>query len=223
MTEEHEKLLRYSNGDINLAALNVSFSKLSDSECIDSVFLDLHNLDLTYLDTEACDLSCVAPAAGCSDQPPSLDRTLLQLVQPIPDRLVNVCIKYPLLGEPSELHASLQALHNRVRVYRQFETWRCPHLVRYYGSHGFGAVFEFVDGPTLEDLLQSDECVTISLLGKHVSIALLYIQYLGFSHNFVSTHTLCFIPSRKIWKVMHLGGCSAGVSDSTDIYDFGML
>lgn len=201
MVEEQEKILHKDETQ----DINVSFSKLCDNERIDNIFLQLGNLDITNIYTD-CDLSSITPAPTSSQS--LAEQSFLRFVQPLQSRLIDICIKYPLFGEPTKLQESLIDIKKRVDIYLKLQTWRCPHLIRYYGSHGFGIIYEFIDGPTLYELLKiqythdiTNSNLSITLLGQHITIALLYLQHFGYSHNAITSHNLRFLTTKKLWKV----------------------
>jgi serine/threonine protein kinase len=126
--------------------------------------------------------------------------------------VVDVLVKYPLMGCPDEWKDTFQTCAEEVEMYRQIETWKCPFLLRYYGTHGPGVVFEFVDGEALDTLLDETDATAIqkqdwlwSELGLHTCTALKYLQERAISHNDLKPANIRYSASKKLWKVLDLG------------------
>lgn len=127
-------------------------------------------------------------------------------------QIVNIVVKYPLMGSLDDWKDSFQTCQEEVVMYRQIQTWKCPFLLRYYGSHGPGLVFEYVDGESLDSLLFHATDVDIeqqtwmwSELGFHVSTALLYLHKLNISHNDIKPENVRYSATKQCWKLLDLG------------------
>jgi hypothetical protein len=127
-------------------------------------------------------------------------------------KIVDIVVKYPLMGSLDDWKDSFQTCQEEVVMYRQIQTWKCPFLLRYYGTHGPGLVFEYVDGESLDSLLFHVSDVDIeqqtwmwSELGFHISTALLYLHKLNISHNDIKPENVRYSVSKKCWKLLDLG------------------
>ena len=131
--------------------------------------------------------------------------------RPNEPRIVDVLIKYPLMGSVDEWKDTFQTCAEEVEMYRNIETWRCPYLLRYYGTHGPGVVFEFVDGDALDTLLDvaGDELYeqtwSWSELGLHTCTALKYLQERHISHNDLKPANVRYSKTKQLWKLLDLG------------------
>jgi len=126
--------------------------------------------------------------------------------------MVDIVVKYPLFGSMDDWEDSFQTCQEEVVLYRQIQTWKCPFLLRYYGTHGPGLVFEYVDGESLDSLLFHSSDVDIeaqtwswSELGMHITTALFYLHKLNISHNDIKPENVRYSASKKIWKLLDLG------------------
>ncbi len=129
---------------------------------------------------------------------------------PEQDRIVPIVVKYPLMGSWDEWRDSFQTCKDEVEMYREIKTWRCPYLLRFYGTHGPGIVFEYVDGSSLDDLLEAEEGVENqtwmwSDVGEHCTTALHYLHSLNISHNDIKPQNVRYSKSKGIWKLLDLG------------------
>jgi hypothetical protein len=126
--------------------------------------------------------------------------------------IVDIVVKYPLFGSMADWEDSFQTCQEEVVLYRQIQTWKCPFLLRYYGTHGPGLVFEYVDGESLDSLLFHSSDVDIesqtwlfSELGMHITTALFYLHKLNISHNDIKPENVRYSASKKLWKLLDLG------------------
>jgi serine/threonine protein kinase len=126
------------------------------------------------------------------------------------ERRINIVVKYPLMGSLEEWEDSFTTCKDEVDLYKSLQTWKCPYLLRFYGTHGPGLVFEEVDGESLSDLVDTSVDVSKhmwnwSQLGEHVATALLYLHKLDISHNDLKPENVRFSKSKGIWKLLDLG------------------
>lgn len=143
------------------------------------------------------------------------------------ERIIPIVVKYPLMGSWDEWKDSFQTCKDEVDMYREIKTWRCPYLLRFYGTHGPGIVFEYVDGDALDDLLDveanqegeegdqtndpeakslfEDQTWLWSELGEHITTALYYLHNLNISHNDIKPSNVRYSKTKGLWKLLDLG------------------